>query len=431
MDKLNIKTNMRIAILFGILALCSSQMKCGAQAGGITMATGLSIAMSKAQDLIRDAKSAGNDLELQAGLNLQNAVSAAQAAYAKSLQSTFDTFNDSERKTYTDIDNLVKKVSIDWKTSSAKITDDAQLIVGTFPFARKFPQVSSFDPSYANPDNSIYKMSVSGYFPFSHNGKHRPEIEISGERIKAATATDLLLTFDIPSAEFGASAMNALALKEATLHIPWDSSGALNPFTTVRDGIFTLQLAKLPTSPGTLTLYHEVQTNRTEISTIRSGSYNFDSHADDIEENRSLDLSDADWDAGWRIVQSSGYFILDKHNEGDEGHDWYNKGLQGQNDRSVIWRVRTEHKGMGSSGKIIWGIGAQVSRVVTETVQIPETVPLTWGMQKILNYPPGKWKAVWKRFDGRELEYNKTDLSNSFLQFSADDNSVTLITFGL
>src|SRR5206468_1497545 len=108
------------------------------------------------------------------------------------------------------------------------------------------------------------------------------------------------------------------------------------PFKSIKEATFKLQLAALPETPGTLTIYHQVLTNRDETSTRRSGSFLFDSHADDIEENRSFDLNDADWAAGWRVVPNSGHFILDRHIEGDEGHDWYNKGLQGQNDRSVV-----------------------------------------------------------------------------------------------
>lgn len=399
-------------------------------ASGVTMGAGLSIAMEKAQEMIRKAKATGNDVSLQAGLNLQNAISATEAAYAGSLKKTIESLNDTERKAYTDIDNLLAKAVNNWADSSNQILRDAKVIANSLPFAGKFPQVAAFTPDYVTPDESAYHLAVSGNFPFASNKKRRPVLELNGKRLQAVEATTVLLRFDVPSGEFGPPSTDKLITKSAILHVPWDSSSALNPFSKVKDGVFMLQLAKLPQTPGTLIIYHEVEKTKNETGTRRSGSFNFDSHADDIEENRSLDLNDADWSAGWRIVPSTGFFILDKHNEGSEGHDWYNKGLQGQNDRSVVWRVRTEHKGFGSSGKIIWGIGARVARDVREKVQEPETISLKWGMRKIFTYPAGKWKAVWKRFDGSELEYRETYLGNAYLQLSANGDALTVMTYG-
>jgi hypothetical protein len=132
---------------------------------------------------------------------------------------------------------------------------------------------------------------------------------------------------------------------------------------------------------------------------------------------------------GWRIVPGSGEFVLVEHIEGDENHDWYNKGLQNETGTGISWRARTEHKAGGHSGKIKWAIKCKVARNVVETTMQPDDVPMTWAMSKVFPYPAGKWKAIWTSFDGRPREYNSTNLEHAMFQINATGDSLTVKTF--
>jgi len=398
-----------------------------------TFGFALQASLNKVQDVIRQAQAAGNDLLISAGVQAQNAIVGAQCAYEKSLGQTKDALDDSTRKAWTDIDNLVQQLE---KKGSQDVKDaltQAQTIVNVLPFANKRPVLSSFGPHFLVPGNDSYVLHLDGNFPFTSDGKTFPTVVVEGnegKQLQSSTFTTTGIEVTIPLSFVGDAKNDRLVAKNMTIDIPWN-----NTWGRTGHAVFKLSLALLPLTPGTAVVTHNTKSSHPEQADRRSGVFDFDSHANDIEENRELHLSEEDITAGWRVVPHSGYFIMVEHREGDEGHDWYNKGLQTENDTTVVWRARTEHKagpfGTGHSGKIKWQIGCKVARTVTTNGTADETVPLQWGMSKILDYPAGSWKAVWKRYDKASPEFNSTNLENALFQISATGDSFTIKTFGL
>jgi hypothetical protein len=216
------------------------------------------------------------------------------------------------------------------------------------------------------------------------------------------------------------------------LVVPWDASRWYHIFrTVVAHATFNIDVGVLPATPGRLSLSHRISQSQREEETRYSEVFHFDSHADDIEENRALRLTSTELAQGWRVVSGSASFELVQHIEGTKDHDWYDKGFQNGNDQQVIWRVRTEHKSFGSSGKIKWRIKCRITRNVTTSPTVAEEIPMSWAMSRLFEYPAGQWRLVWTRFDGTTREFNQTDVQSSFLKVHATGSSVQILTFGI
>jgi hypothetical protein len=256
-------------------------------------------------------------------------------------------------------------------------------------------------------------------------------LTIGNQTINASGFGTTFMTFNVARTLCGPATANVVESCSATLNVPWDASRWYNVFgRNVAHGVFKLELGVLPLSPGKLTLAHQTTAKQHEDLVRPSDVFTFDSSNDDIEENRSLRLTGDEVAAGWRIVPNSARFDLVEHIEGVEGHDWYNMGYQGGSDAEVIWRARTERKHAGSSGKIRWRIVCHIARDVTTMPTVNEDVTLTWALARSFDYPAGKWKATWRRFDGASRDITKTDIDSSYLQIIATGDSFRLTTFG-
>lgn len=417
-------------LLVLVLSLQGANLGCDT-GGGITMGAALLASFNKAGDLIRQARSAGNDLLLGVGIEIQSAITAAQLAYEDSLDKTMTRLNEQERKVVTDIDFIIQTAIDKGAQEAHLLLNKTQLIANTLPFANKIPQVSGYSPHFLEPRGDTFQLQVSGNFPFGFSEDEAPFIEIAGQNIKAKSYGTTALMFAVPKNLCAAAVANAIGACDAKVSIPWDASRWYHVFgRKIKQGVFNVQVGILPTSPGTLKLTHNKAGEMAESQAKFSDPFLFDSHADDIEENRALRLSEAEIIAGWRIVPGSGRFELVQHIEGSEGHDWYNKGFQGGNDREIVWRARTEHKTFGSSGKIRWRIACTIARKVPTSTAVAEDIPVTWSMSRIFSLPAGSWKLTWTRFDGAVSEINRTDLSSKLLTVEATGDSFKVNTYG-
>jgi hypothetical protein len=395
------------------------------------MGAALLTSFNKAGDLIREARAAGNDLLLGVGIEIQSAITAAQLAYEDSLDKTMSRLNEQERKVVTDIDFIIQTAIDKGAQEAHLLLNKTQIIANTLPFASKIPQVSGYSPHFLEPQGDTFQLQVSGNFPFGFSEEEAPLIEIAGQTIKAKSYGTTSLMFAVPKNLCVAAVANAIGACDAKVKIPWDASRWYNVFgRKIKQGTFNVEVGMLPTTPGTLKLTHNKPGEVAESQTKVSENFPFDSHANDIEENRALRLSEAELNDGWRIVPGSGRFELVQHIEGTEGHDWYNKGFQNGNDREIVWRARTEHKTLGSSGKIVWRIVCSIARKVKTSTVVDEAIPLTWSMSRIFSLPAGTWKLTWTRFDGAVSEINKTDLSSKLLTVEGTGDSFRVITYG-
>lgn len=116
--------------------------------------------------------------------------------------------------------------------------------------------------------------------------------------------------------------------------------------------------------------------------------------------------------------------------QGSKENDWWDMGLQEVGDTKVVWKARTAHHGMGTSGKIHWRIKGTLFRTQPKTSPSdPEDTHLGWDSNKIFDYPTGVWKVVFVRFDGSKTEYKATDLTSPFLKIKASGSSFEILTY--
>jgi hypothetical protein len=417
--------------VIGTLILVPTEgSKAQTMVGAATFGAALLIGLNKAGDLIRQAREAGNDLLLGTGVEIQNAITTAQIAYADSLNLTMQQVSDAERKFAADMDNVFQ-TNIDKGAHAAHdLLEKTQIIANTIPFASKIPQLAGYSPHFLLPALASFRVDISGNFPFGFNQDEFPVMTVGGQTIKSSSFGTTFMSFNVPKALCGQVPSNTLTPCSAQVSIPWDASRWYNVFgRKVEHGIFKIELEVLPASPGKMVLTVPITTPQPQVASRVSGNFLYDSSDNDIEENRSLHLSQADIQDGWRIIPNTWRFELVQHIEGVEGHDWYNMGYQTSSDVEVVWRARTERKHAGSSGKIVWRIACNVGRTVQVPSNVQTNVPLTWDMSQNFRYPPG-WKLTWTRFDNAKHDFTKTDLDNSLLRVSATGTDFTVITFG-
>lgn len=403
-------------------------------AGAATMGAALLVSLDKVSELIRQAKAAGNDLLLGTGVEIQNAITSAQIAWASSLEKSIKDLNDQERKVVTDIDNLVQTTLTKGAKEGHELLAQSQIVADIVPFHNKIPLVGGYTPHFIPPGigGDVVAVDVMGNFPFGFSASDAPTLVLGNTSVKPVAYTTTSIRFRVEKKLLGVVPVNSVSSLSAVLSVPWDDSRWYDWFhTRVSYGMFHLELAELPNTPGQLRIIHTVGGTRHEEADRASDVFTYDSSDNDIEENRSLRLSGGETGDGWRIVPNSARFDLVEHIEGVEGHDWYNMGYQGGSDVEVIWRARTERKHIGSSGKIRWRIACRIARDVPTSADVPEEVPLTWGMSRVFSYPAGKWKATWTRFDGAVQEYQQTDLDSFFFKIEATGDSFRVITYGL
>jgi hypothetical protein len=401
-------------------------------AGAATFGAALQIGLNKAGDLIRQAREAGNDLLLGTGVEIQNAITSAQIAYESSLSKTMQEVGVAERKFATDMDTIFQTNLDRGARAARELLGRTQIIANTVPFANKIPQVAGYSPHFVLPAGDSIRLEISGNFPFGFSRDEIPILAMDGQPpLKASSFSTSAISFSLPRSACSAALPNRIGVCAATFSVPWDASRWFNVFgRKIERGIFKVEFGVLPQTPGTMSLRVPTSTPRQESAYRVSGTFNYDSSDNDIEENRSLRLTEAEIRDGWRIVPNTWRFELVRHIEGVEGHDWYNMGYQGSSDIEVIWRARTERKHIGSSGKIMWRIGCTIARTVQVAANVDTNVPLSWAMSENFKYNIDQWKLTWTRFDGAKRDITKTDLASDFLRVTANGTDFTIATFG-
>lgn len=398
--------------------------------GAITASAAAAVAMNKAQQVVEQARAAGNDLELGFGIQVESMIQNLQMAYRDSLNLTMDRLDESARKAFSDINDILETNRTKGFEEARKVMEQAQVAFDTIPFHNRIPLLTTYSPHFVEVTGNTFTVTVHGNFPFAFTSKDSPTLTVGGQTIRPSFCGTTRMTFNVPITLLGATPVGAIGSLPATLVIPWDASRWYDLFwTQVGQGVFPLEFAPLPASPGKLTVTHQVAGTRHETATRASEGFFFDSSTNDQEENRSLDLTPTEVSAGWRIVHGTPRFEPVNIIEGESGHDWWDKGYQGGSDTSIIWRARTERHHVGHSGKLVWRIVCQIARDVATVTNVAQDVPLTWGMSRVFGYPTGTWSATWTRFDGRQADLLATDAANAILQVNVTGDNLRVTTY--
>jgi hypothetical protein len=412
--------------LSGCIAL---QPAAHAQIGTVTFGAFLLSALNKVQDDIRQAEESGKSVEIEGGIQVQNAITQAQIAYSDSLNDTMSSLDKERQKVVADINTMIQEFEAGTNEQINQALTQAQLIANELPISKRFPQLSVFSPNYVLPTGD-YHVVFKGNFPYGFTNSTVPLLKFNGKTYKAATYSNVEIAFEIPAGDIAPSPPGTISFKNAVIRLPWKDCRIMGFVCSDKIAEYGFEIAELPSSPPEIHIIHQIISSTTETQTRSSQVWYSDSSQDDIEETHCLTLSGTDQQAGWHLVPNSAHFVLNRHIEGTQNSDWFDEGPQDQSDISACWKVKTLHKSWGSSGKVQWSISAQVTKTDTSTTDKDEVVPLKWASSEIYSYPAGTWKIKYANFSGGTTEITATDLTSSLVKVVAPGSSVSIQTYG-
>lgn len=154
-------------------------------------------------------------------------------------------------KAYTEIDTLLKEV----ESKSDQVMTRAQTLANSLPFAKTFPQITGIDRPFALPGQDVYSINFPGNFPFTFSKDHLPSLKISGKSYPATRYNNVAIGFDVPLSTIGTSGSNSMSSSQAVIEVPWDGKAWWEFWKGPSLASFAFQLAKLPSTPGNITVH--------------------------------------------------------------------------------------------------------------------------------------------------------------------------------
>lgn len=172
-------------------------------------------------------------------------------------------------------------------------------------------------------------------------------------------------------------------------------------------------------------LQHDLQTSKSGTVPQQVGdscsNLVWDSSDDDKDMVQGCNMT-----ADWQCLRETVSYHFTRQ-EGDQGNAWFDLG-NASTSTFVGWHFKTEHHGLGTSGKLTVTLNYQKTRNVPQT-QTTDTgdLALAWGDSKILTFDPtASWKITFHQFDGVTKEYASTDETNPYIKIVAMGNQISI-----
>jgi hypothetical protein len=390
--------------------------------GAITVGAFLSNMMDQAQQAIINARSAANQVEIQAGIQAEIAIANAQSAFADDSDRLFDrNLNPAIAGSLDKIQTMVNDV----KGGTFKTVQEAaargQQIANTLPFRKSEPQLTSITPKFVVPSDAVYpvQIHVTGNFVNAGIKDDDPQLSVNGRTFEA-NATTQDLEFNVPINQLlpAGGSKDDFAASKVELIVPWEKSHLLGLWHTRNVDHFNFAIGVLPASPGkiSLTVINEVPTPQTKLISSGHGRACSQSECGNNDDDQYPQVVP---DANWSIVPGS----CDLH---ASAHGDYSISGPDYNGNRCTWHVHTSHHKFGNSGIADYSPSAQ--ETITTNVDTPSTtaVALKWGDSKVFPVTSGKWKVAFDSFDGKHSEFSTASNTNPFLTVDAQLNQITL-----
>lgn len=273
-------------------------------------------------------------------------------------------------------------------------------------------------------------MRVNGNFVDAAREGYKPSVTVSGHVFGSDTVTTDTLSFSVDRSVLVKDPAK-VTVNHAAIDIPYQDTSFLW-FTSQKTAHFSVPVAVLPASPGSVTINVTTATPGVETQTFTSGEIDQESTNDDIKcggENADQAVHSVTPDpGGWAVVPSSVHWQVD-WSQGQEGvgNDWWLSSNCSSQTAACLC-VSTEHHGLGTSGKVRFRIVYAAQRPITNTATASHTIALSWGSQSLYQMPVGAtWNATYDEFDGQHLSF-ASNYKNHFLTVTQTANMLSLQT---
>jgi len=385
--------------------------------GGATLGVFLNSSMDKADQIVFDARNAGNAVAMESGRQAVLAIQNAKNAYAESLNKTASQLNQATLNAVGQIksltDDLFNKVAMTIDTATAR----AQQIVNTLPFAKTEPQVTSVSPRYVvRGVAGNVQVVFQGNFPSAAQQDYAPSLSLGG-KVFTGSNTTLQLTFELPpellfAAPAGPGA--AVQFSPVSLIIPWPSPWLFGLFDSRKEDHYNVAIGSLPNAPGQLTIVHTVTGTKPETKNFCATGFHQCSTApcgnnDDKDHHHSVPA-----ETGWHVVRGTSSAPV----TAVQGDVRVPSFVSDAGD-AVEYVASTIHHGpFGSSGSVDFNICFAEEREVPTSRQDSESLVLKWGDSKTYDFAPGSYQVTLKDFNGGSVDFTGPDNRNPFVWIS-------------
>jgi hypothetical protein len=397
---------------------------------GAALGVGLNALGAKINEAIERAIGGGLLLEIQAGGQVAVLIQQAQAAYQSDLDLTYSRLSAAEQMTVNNIYSVADQFLTNAATQAKTIEARAQQISNSLPFSKTFPQLTQFGPSFVKQDQRApIRLSLVGNFVDVARGDNNAFAIVSGGKLPNSTKTTQELTFEIPIAAIK-TASTQITYNPIGIQIPYDKNTFLW-FSHGEVANFSIPLAVLPTTFGTVKIDVTTTAPGTEQQTFTTGEMAQESGDDDIKcggEHADLAVHSVPADPGWTIIPSTAHWIV-TWSQGKQGvdEDWW-LSSNCSTSTTACMCVSTEHHGRGTSGKVHFRIQYAAQRPVNRSTVASSSDLISWGTQKVYTIPTGgTWKGAFDRFDGKHIEF-AGPYSDQLVHITTVGNNVVVAT---
>jgi hypothetical protein len=422
-----------LVALLGAAAPCKAQ-PIPSPLGGVTLGGAFKVLGDKVNEAIERATGAGIILEVQAGGQIAVLIQQAQAAFQNQLDLQWRNLDSAQQKIIASVFSAANEFIDRTFTNLAQLESQAQAIINTLPFTKRFPQAWRFTPAFAVPNGTApVRFEITGnFFDLPEKG-FEAELVLNGDASKPpypnVEKNSQRIVFEIPRAELK-EAVSRLASNSVTVRIPYKKRRFLSQRKAYAE--FRATIASLPQATVTITSTVTTTTPGPVLTQTNTSQLKLQaSDRDNIEcggEHADLALHLAYPTNGWRVQPNTTHWAL-VWTQGQEGSDWF----QPRNCSTPVTAclcVTTIKRGFGGeSGKVKFHIVFTEEKDRSIDVPTVTTRPLEWGQTWNLHVPVGgRWEARYARFDGTTADIPAGGMKDSFLRVTIVGNTVTFAT---
>ncbi|MEG9435378.1 hypothetical protein JAO29_04270 [Edaphobacter sp. HDX4] len=367
--------------------------------------------------LIQQFQNAGLILEVNAGSQITNLIDATREAFKDSLNTAESDLTAAQQQAKSGISDLIDQLQTQVVEN---LTTKLQQIANTLPITNKIPQVTSFSGNVVAPNIAgDIIISIAGNFVYVGEDGYDAQLTLGDFTTPNKIKTTQSLTFQIPHDNFAPSP-NSVSYVPFTVTIPYKVTH-LGIFHSKETMTFNFVAIVLPPAPG----YYILQTSalgdtRQEIPDSCTGLI-WDSSDNDDDAVRGANMTD-----GYQCMTETVSYHFTRE-EGDQGSDWFDLG-NASTATFVGWHFKTEHHGLGTSGKLTVNLNFRKYKNVQQMqTAVGPSTPLLWGDSKVITIDPSAtWKITFNQFNGVSKDYSSSDRSNPYLSISSAGNQLTL-----
>jgi len=382
--------------------------------------------------IANNAAASGDAVVLAAAGAVGDAISNAESAFANDLNTGINNVSDSVRSVMNNLTDLVSKLKTSALEVLQAVTEEAQVLINSLPFANHNPQVRTHLPQFVGADfvsapGATVNLIIKGNFFWVFHQDLTPKLKVNGQELQPTDKETTTLEFQVPGSAFGQPSPGKISRTTLELNVPYEEGRI---FKSIHPGVFDLQVSVLPTRPATNVELDTQQPVDGVNTTVRrfpdaTDFYHYDSYHDCLDHVDTLPFAPDDKYKWIPASYAPVFAVLRNPNNVHLTPAIF--------ETSGSLKVETDAGVPCVPGIISVGSGS-VTFAVTITEQAPthttrpetEALNLNWGDRLVRSVPRGQWVVKATLFNGQTVEINDTYTSDRYLSVTNAGNSITI-----